>query len=598
VKYTLQIYNASLYADNEHIPSTPRKSTLPNPYAPPAHVTNLAAAVQYVTLADGSKEARINISFDEPTGDDAIFYKNTLILYSTDNWSTQTVFGAFPDGDAVPPIVTRVTGDTFYIKAISVSVRDKTADTSTAPETSVTVSGAIDGPTADHVSETATRKWAGQKFRIVSKGNSSSSQPANPGLYDEDGTVLKAALRSYNVSVYNRDTDSWDSHTTYDVFGDAANATAMASSLNALGSDKIVVICTNDEPQTNRLTNGLDTAMYRCGASKPIYGSSNFKYRGAYILVGIPGVGQGNGLEFYSGDVDSDPDAWVDTSIEIKNGIVQLGGISVRNAVDISYADGTLVEDLQPAESGADVTGANTAAAITGQGSLATLDQVGDSEITGVSVNKLIAGSIISKLITLALSPGQGDVAIRAGKTDFNNAVAGFILGIDDSDNDRAKLYIGGPTTYLNWDGLGLIIRGEITYMSSSGVQGYNLQAYAPGNLTLQSSDVLEEVTATADYVKVKEFGMPRGGTLRTYFEMKGTGAYYIYAYIARNGTKVGVLRQTYVFNFVAYTEDISGWSPGDTMELWAKRQSGGGNTYVQNFRMKCSFYTKEMGLS
>jgi hypothetical protein len=84
-----------------------------------------------------------------------------------------------------------------------------------------------------------------------------------------------------------------------------------------------------------------------------------------------------------------------------------------------------------------------------------------NAKINDLSVAKLTAGSIFSKAITLAVTPDAGDSYIAAGKTDFNNTISGFILGIDDSDSDKAKLYIGDSTYYLNWTGSGIVIKAE-----------------------------------------------------------------------------------------------------------------------------------------
>ncbi|MCK5617313.1 DUF2163 domain-containing protein, partial [Candidatus Pacearchaeota archaeon] len=95
---------------------------------------------------------------------------------------------------------------------------------------------------------------------------------------------------------------------------------------------------------------------------------------------------------------------------------------------------------------------------------------VQDAHIANCTVDKLTAGTITSKAITLAVSGGSGDVAIKAGKTDFGDNTAGFILGIDDSDSDRAKLEIGDASNYLKWTGLALNIAGAITITSGSGI--------------------------------------------------------------------------------------------------------------------------------
>jgi len=59
--------------------------------------------------------------------------------------------------------------------------------------------------------------------------------------------------------------------------------------------------------------------------------------------------------------------------------------------------------------------------------------------IANLSVEHLTAGSIRSKTVTLAVTAGTGDCYFNAGKTDFTNTQSGFILGIDDSDSDKAK---------------------------------------------------------------------------------------------------------------------------------------------------------------
>ena len=90
---------------------------------------------------------------------------------------------------------------------------------------------------------------------------------------------------------------------------------------------------------------------------------------------------------------------------------------------------------------------------------------VQDAHISDCTVDKLTAGTITSKEITLAVQGGTGDAAIKAGKTDFgDDANGGFILGIDDSDSDKAKLEVGDADTWLKYqDGTGVVIKGSIT---------------------------------------------------------------------------------------------------------------------------------------
>jgi len=91
---------------------------------------------------------------------------------------------------------------------------------------------------------------------------------------------------------------------------------------------------------------------------------------------------------------------------------------------------------------------------------------VTNAKIASMSVAKLIAGTIASQDIVLGIA--TGDCAIRSGKTDFTNTETGFILGLDDSDFDKPKFYIGSSTKYLNWDGSELTIKGAVNATSGT----------------------------------------------------------------------------------------------------------------------------------
>lgn len=116
-----------------------------------------------------------------------------------------------------------------------------------------------------------------------------------------------------------------------------------------------------------------------------------------------------------------------------------------------------VTEDGVLTASSAVITGAIT----TGVGS----DIKGDY-IDALSVAKLTTGTITSKTITLAVSDTNGDVYIAAGKSDFTNTDNGFILGIDDSDANKAKLYIGDSSYYLNWTGAGLTLKAQYSNLA------------------------------------------------------------------------------------------------------------------------------------
>jgi hypothetical protein len=88
------------------------------------------------------------------------------------------------------------------------------------------------------------------------------------------------------------------------------------------------------------------------------------------------------------------------------------------------------------------------------------------TKIEYVNANRIVSGTITSKQVSLAVKPDDGDVYFNAGKTDFDNTETGFILGVDDSDSDLPKFYIGTATQYFNFDGVNVTIKGALSTSS------------------------------------------------------------------------------------------------------------------------------------
>lgn len=158
--------------------------------------------------------------------------------------------------------------------------------------------------------------------------------------------------RSFNVATISRMTGLVTSFNSYDVFADTANATAMAAALNALDSTVVVVVWSYDEPQGNHLFGTLPAAMYRCGASHLVY--DNLRYRSAYILIGIPGMGVGAGFEAYGGSVsDSTTDAYARASFQI----TQQGELVVNGQTFGDLLPGVITSDMLATALAADIDG-------------------------------------------------------------------------------------------------------------------------------------------------------------------------------------------------------------------------------------------------
>jgi hypothetical protein len=167
-------------------------------------------------------------------------------------------------------------------------------------------------------------------YRIISNGliYSNVTGIRNAGIYRYTPTNLagtpivsfglSTTLRSYTLMTISRITGAVQTYPSFDVYGSTVQATALANLLNSLPSTVIVIITTYDEPKNN--SNLLKTAMQNCGASSSF--NTLLNIRGAYVLVGIPGIGVDGGLERYVGeDVGSgDPNALVDVRISVSGG--------------------------------------------------------------------------------------------------------------------------------------------------------------------------------------------------------------------------------------------------------------------------------------
>src|SRR3990167_2758385 len=176
-------------------------------------------------------------------------------------------------------------------------------------------------------------------------------------------------------------------------------------------------------------------------------------------------------------------------------------------------------------------------------------------KIEYVHVESILAGTITSQAITLAVLAGDGDVKIQAGKTDFNSTATGFILGLDDSDNDEVKLNIGDATSYLDWNVTTadtLTIAGSVT-ATSGAIGGWNitattLYALASGTPSASPTDGIVLTSGATSNIIVYEDAAERVriGNL-------SAGVFGILGYATDGATKLFELSDTQNF--------IAGWT-------------------------------------
>lgn len=94
----------------------------------------------------------------------------------------------------------------------------------------------------------------------------------------------------------------------------------------------------------------------------------------------------------------------------------------------------------------------------------------------------------------------------------------------------------------------------------------------AAGAIVVASNADQSVSTTSTTYVKLIELIIPYGGEFRIDFDLDGNAIANGYARIYRNGTAVGTERST--ANPASFSEDISGWSSGDLLQLYLKHDS------------------------
>lgn len=92
---------------------------------------------------------------------------------------------------------------------------------------------------------------------------------------------------------------------------------------------------------------------------------------------------------------------------------------------------------------------------------------------------------------------------------------------------------------------------------------------YAGGHLS-----EIKETGIISTYTKYFEFAVPRNGEYRVAFELanfSGGGGEVTYAKVYRNGSPVGSEKSEFDVSYAQKTEDISGWSAGDLLQIYIR---------------------------
>ena len=112
---------------------------------------------------------------------------------------------------------------------------------------------------------------------------------------------------------------------------------------------------------------------------------------------------------------------------------------------------------------------------------------------------------------------------------------------------------------------------------------------YTAGDVSFHGNPA-EKSTISDTYVKLKETVLSRGGTFRIKFDLRGTGGDTAVGKIYRNGSPVGTERATTSTSDVTFSQDIAGWSVGDSIQVWCRRDLTA-TAYVNDFNIFVAEY-------
>ena len=210
-------------------------------------------------------------------------------------------------------------------------------------------------------------------------------------------------------------------------------------------------------------------------------------------------------------------------------------------------------------------TGAATFTSATVTGAITTTagSVINGTYIDSLIVSKLATGTISSKQITLDVTAGTGDSYIAAGKTDFTNVQSGFILGIDDSDSDLAKFYVGDANHYFNFNGTTADATG--TRAIENFVIGETVTA---GQLVCLPSKTI--ALAQADFVTDVAWTDPANPDTA----QGGSGSSF---YVGYNAS--GMMRSYIKFDFAGAPPSLPNWNNVDKVTLSLAVVSDSANT-------------------
>jgi len=223
-----------------------------------------------------------------------------------------------------------------------------------------------------------------------------------------------------------------------------------------------------------------------------------------------------------------------------------------------------------------------------------------DATATAAKILTGFSGYVNAVKIDGTMPDRSGDTAALAssvvGTTLKLTASDGYRDGVDDNVTITDAAFVAGNIktgatvhglagTYTNDANAaaGDILLDKTAYVNGSKLTG-TLRKVNAGTYIFAAADTEQGPTINGSYAVVKSIRIHADGIYRVSFDIKMYNTGTSYGKIYKNGVAYGTERSNATSTYVTFTEDLS-FSAGDTVELW-RYNSGGGGTYVRNFRL------------
>lgn len=207
-----------------------------------------------------------------------------------------------------------------------------------------------------------------------------------------------------------------------------------------------------------------------------------------------------------------------------------------------------------------------------------SIDNTAVSSIAAIAYTKLnLLGGITNADVNSSAAIAYSKLNLAGGIVNADINASAAIVDTKLATISTAGKVSGAALTSLASIpvGAGIIPSANLTAPTFSSVAG----SYASGTYKILGPTATAS-TASISYAKVIEVVVPRGGTLSTTFTLAGSSNDAV-GRIYRNGVAVGTEQIAVSGTATTYSEDISGWSANDLLQIYANNNNTGSTTYA-----------------